>query len=370
MVVLQLSRISGWISACAGTGILLSVASALAAERISIPEHLQQGQLVVGHARGCDDRIRRTQAACRWTGRSCSASIVMRRHRRRWKSYADGSKTTRKLQVARTYHIQRVECRETVTPDPTAARIEREQAAVAEARKHDDAREDFLHGFALPVQGARISGVYGSQRIDNGTPKAPHMGLDLAVAEGTPIHAPAAGIVTFAEPDLVLTGGTVLIDHGFGLTSAFLHMSRLDVKAGERIERGQVFGAAGMTGRASGHCVGLQLVRRAPRSGVAAATVALRVRDAGRSSQPARLKPRHPRLRCRLGLLCRSSAMSLPPETPIAIRRTSPSRKRSAVDQRRRTLFRCQVEGRCIGGYMRAPTSRGSATTWPTPATW
>ena len=141
----------------------------------------------------------------------------------------------------------------TVTPDPeTAKRIEAEQARVAEARKRDDDREDFLHGFALPVQGARISGVYGSQRIDNGVPKAPHMGLDMAVPEGTPIHAPAAGIVTFAEPDLVLTGGTVLIDHGFGLSSSFLHMSRLDVKAGERIKAGQVIGAAGKTGRATG----------------------------------------------------------------------------------------------------------------------
>jgi murein DD-endopeptidase MepM/ murein hydrolase activator NlpD len=167
-----------------------------------------------------------------------------------------GRTTRRTLQIVkREYHIEKVEGlpQKTVTPDPeTAARIEREQALVVEARKRDDDREDFLHGFALPVTGARISGVYGSQRIDNGTPKAPHMGLDMAVPQGTPIHAPAAGIVTFAEPDLVLTGGTVLIDHGYGLTSSFLHMSRLDVKVGDRIERGKIIGAAGMTGRASG----------------------------------------------------------------------------------------------------------------------
>jgi murein DD-endopeptidase MepM/ murein hydrolase activator NlpD len=169
---------------------------------------------------------------------------------------ANGHATTRELKVTkRQYHIERIEGlpQKTVTPDPeTAARIEQEQARVAAARKRDDEREDFLRGFALPVAGARISGVYGSQRIDNGTPKAPHMGLDMAVPEGTRIHAPAAGIVTFAEPDLVLTGGTVLIDHGYGLTSSFLHMSRLDVKVGDRIERGKVIGAAGMTGRASG----------------------------------------------------------------------------------------------------------------------
>jgi murein DD-endopeptidase MepM/ murein hydrolase activator NlpD len=155
----------------------------------------------------------------------------------------------------REYQIERVEGLppKTVTPDPeTAKRIEEEQARVVAARKRDDDREDFLHGFALPVQGARISGVYGSQRIDNGVSKAPHMGLDMAVPEGTPIHAPAAGIVTFAESDLVLTGGTVLLDHGFGLSSSFLHMSRLDVKSGDRIKAGQVIGAAGKTGRATG----------------------------------------------------------------------------------------------------------------------
>jgi murein DD-endopeptidase MepM/ murein hydrolase activator NlpD len=102
------------------------------------------------------------------------------------------------------------------------------------------------------VQGARISGVYGSQRIDNGVPKAPHMGLDMAVPAGTPIHAPAAGVVTFATKDLFLTGGTVLLDHGYGLDSSFLHMSRLDVKVGERVKRGDVIGLAGMTGRATG----------------------------------------------------------------------------------------------------------------------
>jgi murein DD-endopeptidase MepM/ murein hydrolase activator NlpD len=242
------------------TSLLLSLAASAngAESKLRLPDHFQQGQLVVGHAPA--------GTAIEFGGRPLhvgtdgtfvfgldrdappSATLEVR--------YSNGARATRKLQVAkRTYHIEHVEGlpQKTVTPDPeTAARIEREQAAVAEARKRDDAREDFLRGFALPVEGARISGVYGSQRIDNGTPKAPHMGLDLAVVEGTPIHAPAAGIVTFAEPDLVLTGGTVLIDHGFGLTSAFLHMSRLDVKVGERIERGQVFGAAGMTGRASG----------------------------------------------------------------------------------------------------------------------
>jgi murein DD-endopeptidase MepM/ murein hydrolase activator NlpD len=140
----------------------------------------------------------------------------------------------------------------TVNPPPAIAeRIADEQAQVARARGRDDAREDWDVQFIWPVTG-RVSGVYGSQRIYNGTPKSPHSGLDVAVPQGTPVKAPAAGIVTFADPDLYLTGGTVLIDHGHGVSSSFLHLSRIDVKVGERVEQGQVFGLVGMTGRATG----------------------------------------------------------------------------------------------------------------------
>ena len=232
---------------------------AIAAERsVRLPDHLQQGEFVIGHAppgTQIEFAGRRLRVAADGTfvfglerDAPALAELAIR--------YANGTTATRKLAIARReYRIERVEGlpQKTVTPDPeTAARIEREQTRVAEARKQDDEREDFLHGFSMPVDGARISGVYGSQRIDNGTPKAPHMGLDMAVPEGTSIHAPAAGIVRLAEPDLVLTGGTVLIDHGFGLTSSFLHMSRLDVRVGDRVERGAIIGAAGMTGRATG----------------------------------------------------------------------------------------------------------------------
>lgn len=230
-----------------------------AADRqLQLPQRLQQGQLVIGHAPAgaiIEFAGRRLHVAGDGVfvfGLDRDAPTHIRLHVR----YSNGKARDLALTVEkRDYPIERVEGLppQTVTPDPkTAARIQREQARVAEARKRDDAREDFLHGFALPVQDARISGVYGSQRIDNGTPKAPHMGLDLAVPAGTPVHAPAAGIVSFAEPDLILTGGSVLIDHGFGLSSCFLHMSRLDVKVGDRIAPGQVIGAAGMTGRATG----------------------------------------------------------------------------------------------------------------------
>lgn len=140
----------------------------------------------------------------------------------------------------------------TVEPPPAiAARIEREQALVAKARERDDDRSDFAVIFDWPLTG-RISGVYGSQRIYNGKPKSPHSGLDVAAPKGEPVLAPAGGIVTFANSDLYLTGGTVLVDHGHGLSSSFLHLSRLDVSVGQRVEKGQTLGLVGATGRATG----------------------------------------------------------------------------------------------------------------------
>lgn len=119
------------------------------------------------------------------------------------------------------------------------------------ARKATDAAPYWAAGFSWPVTG-RISGVFGSQRILNGEAKTPHSGVDVAAAAGTPVKAPAAGVVRLAEPDMYFEGGLVLIDHGQWLESAFLHLSRLDVKPGDRIEAGEVIGAVGATGRATG----------------------------------------------------------------------------------------------------------------------
>jgi murein DD-endopeptidase MepM/ murein hydrolase activator NlpD len=238
-------------------GVFIAAAS-FAAEPVKFPDHLQQGQLVIAHAApgtqiefdGRELRIGADGTFVFGLARDAAsqAELTIRG--------ADGHAQTLKFDVEqRSYPTERVNGlpQQTVTPSPEIlARIEREQAAVKAARTRDDAREDFTQGFSLPVEGARISGVYGSQRIDNGVPKAPHMGLDMAVPAGTPIHAPADGVVTFAAPDLFLTGGTVLIDHGYGLDSSFLHMSQVKVKVGEHIKRGQVIGLAGMTGRATG----------------------------------------------------------------------------------------------------------------------
>lgn len=140
----------------------------------------------------------------------------------------------------------------TVNPPPEiAARIKREQAQVTAVRTRDDSRTDFVQPFIWPVQG-RISGRFGNQRVYNGSPGTPHSGMDIAVASGTPVKAPAAGTITFAAPDLYLTGGTVVLDHGYGVSSNFLHLSRIDVKVGDRVEQGQIIAAVGATGRATG----------------------------------------------------------------------------------------------------------------------
>lgn len=140
----------------------------------------------------------------------------------------------------------------TVNPPPEIAeRIRIEQERVTAARLRDDDRTDFTQTFIWPVQG-RISGRFGNARVYNGQPGSGHSGMDIAAPTGTPVKAPAAGVVTFAAPDLYLTGGTLLLDHGFGVSSNFLHLSRIDVKPGDRIEQGQVIGAVGATGRATG----------------------------------------------------------------------------------------------------------------------
>lgn len=163
------------------------------------------------------------------------------------------------LQIARRdYNIQRVEGvpQKTVTPpQEQLERIRAEQALVNAAKARRLPRADLLQaalaGFQWPAVGP-ISGVYGSQRYYNGSPGRPHYGVDVAVPTGTPVRAPAAGLVTLAEPDLFYSGGTVFLDHGFRFSSAFLHMSKVLVEVGQEVQAGDVIGEVGATGRATG----------------------------------------------------------------------------------------------------------------------
>jgi len=129
-----------------------------------------------------------------------------------------------------------------------AAEVERK--AVGFSSRAD--REDFRSGFILPLQRFRLSGHFGGQRILNGVPKRPHFGDDLAAPVGTPIRAPAAGLVAFAETGLHFEGGLTLLDHGQGLITAYLHQSKVLVKKDDVVKPGQMIGAVGMEGRATG----------------------------------------------------------------------------------------------------------------------
>lgn len=136
-------------------------------------------------------------------------------------------------------------------PEAMRSRILAEQTRLAALWGVDTPEPLFESGFAWPARGP-ISGVYGSQRILNGKPRNPHWGIDIAAPAGAPVTAPADGIVLLAQPDFYYTGGTLLLDHGFGLVSAFLHLSGLDVTLGQRVRRGDMIGRVGSTGRSTG----------------------------------------------------------------------------------------------------------------------
>jgi murein DD-endopeptidase MepM/ murein hydrolase activator NlpD len=167
----------------------------------------------------------------------------------------DGSEERRKLRVSkRRYDIQRIDGlppRKVTPKEKDLKRIRADQAAVRKARARLDDRIDFLHGFDWPVTG-RITGVYGSQRILNGKPKWPHYGVDIAGPVGTPVRAPADGIVTLAHPDMFYSGATLIMDHGHGLSSTFLHLNRILVREGERVKKGQIVAEMGASGRVTG----------------------------------------------------------------------------------------------------------------------
>ena len=170
-------------------------------------------------------------------------------------AYGDGRKDASVHAIEkRDYQVQRIDGlpEKYVEPPPDAAeRIARDNQMIGAARARRTNESWFAEEFDWPAHGI-ISGVYGSQRILNGEPKRPHYGVDIAAPDGSDAHAPLPAIVSLAVPDMYYTGGTVILDHGQGVSTTYLHMQRLDVKAGERIVRGTVIGAIGMTGRATG----------------------------------------------------------------------------------------------------------------------
>jgi len=154
----------------------------------------------------------------------------------------------------RQYDVQRVTGVPQATIEPSKEQQERiahEAALVGKARQVDLPLTNFMEDFSWPVIGP-ISGVYGSQRVYNNIPGSPHNGVDIAMPVGTPVYAPAGGQITLVHPNMFLSGGTLILDHGQGLSSTFIHLSKILVKEGDEITQGQKIALVGKTGRATG----------------------------------------------------------------------------------------------------------------------
>jgi len=169
--------------------------------------------------------------------------------------FPDGRIEARALAIApRSYAIQRIEGIPPKFVNPPAEVLSR---IASESKKKKEARSIlrdatwFEAPFLWPAKGP-ISGVFGSQRFYNGEPKRPHFGVDIAASMGAPVIAPADGIVTLAENDMYFEGGLIFLDHGQGVTSYYMHLSRVDVKAGQKVHRAETLGAVGASGRATG----------------------------------------------------------------------------------------------------------------------
>lgn len=168
----------------------------------------------------------------------------------------DGETQTVPVQLEkREYNIQRVEGvpQRTVDPPPEAVlkRIRAEVAEIKKARATDTDMQAFLSHFQWPLTG-RISGVYGSQRVYNGKPGTPHYGVDVARPTGTVVMAPADAVVTLVQEDNYYSGGTLIMDHGFGVSSTMIHLSEVLVEPGQAVKQGEPVAKVGATGRATG----------------------------------------------------------------------------------------------------------------------
>ena len=170
-------------------------------------------------------------------------------------------KIVKKIQK-REYKIQRIDGlpeKKVTPPKEFYDRIKRENKIISNARSIDSNLTFFKNKFILPLDKAIITGVYGSQRILNGKPKWPHYGIDFAAKEGTKIKAMLDGTATMVEPDLFYTGGTLIFDHGHGISTLYMHMQKIYVKKGQKVKQGEIIGTVGSTGRSTGAHLDIRL---------------------------------------------------------------------------------------------------------------
>ncbi len=162
----------------------------------------------------------------------------------------------------RKYKIQRIngiKQNQVSPPKSLLKRIKQEQAAIYKARAINSNLNYFQNKFTNPVTNIRITGVYGSRRILNGIEKSPHYGLDFAAATGTVVKAVLPGKVTLAQPDYFYTGGTIILDHGHGVSSLYMHLHSLNVQTGQTVTQSQIIGTVGSTGRSTGPHLDIRL---------------------------------------------------------------------------------------------------------------
>jgi murein DD-endopeptidase MepM/ murein hydrolase activator NlpD len=222
-----------------------------------IPTTINQGSLVIGKVlpgqqvavAGKTLKLTPDNRFVFGVGRDAAPSLVLT------VTQSDGKINTHNVNVTqREYDIQRIDglpAKMVSPPESVLKRIKNDNYQVAIARKTDSQEQGFLENFIWPAEG-RISGIYGSQRILNDVPKRPHYGIDVAAPVGTPVIAPAAGVVTLAVPDMYYSGGTLLIDHGYGVSSTFIHLDKIHVKVGQQVTQGQRIADIGATGRVTG----------------------------------------------------------------------------------------------------------------------
>ncbi len=248
--------ISGRVAA-AGLFVCFLATEPAHAGTLSLEGPLTQGGLVIGKTEpgakvtvdGKPVRVSGGGAFLMGFGRDAKAAARLRI------SHPDGSLTNKTLKVAkREYKVQRIDGlpERQVTPGPEdLKRIKNDNAKISAVRQRDSEQPFFAAGFMWPARGP-VSGVFGSRRILNGKPRRPHNGVDVAAKRGSKVMAAADGVVALAHPDMFLTGKTVMIDHGHGLSSVYLHMDDILVARGQTIAKGSAIGTVGKTGRVTG----------------------------------------------------------------------------------------------------------------------
>ena len=170
-------------------------------------------------------------------------------------------KITKKV-YKKKYLIQKIDGlpqKQVTPPKEVYERIKNDNKLIAEARSVDSDYTYFSNKFNVPIENTIITGVYGSQRILNGIPKSPHYGLDFAAKEGTPIKAMLDGEVTLSEKDLYYTGGTIIFDHGHGVSTLYMHLKDVNVVKGQKVKKGEIIGTVGKTGRSTGAHLDIRL---------------------------------------------------------------------------------------------------------------